>query len=480
MRRGIDFVRTRRKTFCLLACVVLFLAGLSRYWVSYDPSDSVPYGGESMRLAHSLYDTGNFANPFFSLHTGSSAHLSPVFPAFLAILMKVFGNKSTGIYAIELAAVLILSLQLALYPVFSTILGMGEINGIVGAAIWIAAKPRLVYNWEVLYVAILIAVACCCYRRYLDEETQRRSRLAWSLGCLMGLLILTSPTVAPIYATWLAWEVWRHRMAFFRESFLALVLLPIVILAPWVIRNYFLFHSFPVIRDNLGLELSVSNNDCAQFGTRANIASGCFEKFHPNMNVNEARKVKELGEVKYNQLQLREALHWISKHPSRFSKLSIMRCIAFWMPTETFSIHYASGRRSERFAIYMMTLLSAPGLIILYRCNIKSALLLISCLMVFPLVYYIVQFEDQYRYAIMWVTFLLGAVPITASVRRLWDAFSACVWCRRQEAVPSLMRPGYLRHPQVKPVLQEIVASSQYRATPTPAATRGEARGAAD
>ena len=318
-----DFVAARRRQIYLLACVVLFLVSLWRYWLSYDPSDSVPHSPETYLLARSLYGTGKFANPFAPLATGPSAHLAPVMPAFLALLMKVFGDKSAGIYAIKLAARLILSLQLALYPMFSRMLGMGEINGFIGASIWIVAQPRIVESWEALYVAILLAIACCCYRRYLDEQAQERRKLAWLLGCLMGVLILTSPTIAPIYATWLVWEMWCHKSSFFRKSFLPLVLLPVMIIAPWTIRNYLVFHSFPIIRDDFGLELSVSNNDCAQFGIRAN--SACFPKFHPGANVNEARKVRELGEVKYNASHLREALRWISIHPGTFTKLSIIR-----------------------------------------------------------------------------------------------------------------------------------------------------------
>jgi hypothetical protein len=97
VRSWIHFVTARRRKSCLLACIVLFSASL---------------------------------------------RLSPVFPAFLGLMMKVFGDKSTGIYAIKLAAALILSLQLALYPVISRMLGMGEINGIIGASIWIVAKPH--------------------------------------------------------------------------------------------------------------------------------------------------------------------------------------------------------------------------------------------------------------------------------------------------------------------------------------------------
>jgi hypothetical protein len=157
----------------------------------------------------------------------------------------------------------------------------------------------------------------------------------------MGFLILTSPTVAPIYATWLVWEMWRQKIAFFKKS-----LLPVVIVAPWTIRNYLVFHAFPIVRDNFGLELSVSNNDCARFGFQENLQTGCFEKFHPYANVNEARKVVELREVNYNELLLREALGWISSHPARFIKLSLMRFIAFWMPTESFTIHDAIGPAS--------------------------------------------------------------------------------------------------------------------------------------
>lgn len=427
-----DFISNRRRMFLVLACILLFLVSLARYWVRYDPSASVPYYPEPYGLARNLYHTGKFANPFPFLQTGPSAHLSPVFPAFLALLMKVFGEKSLGFYAIQLSAALILSLQLALFPVFSQMLGMGEINGFIGAAIWIVAKPMLFYGWEALYAAILVAAACCCYRRYLDEQPQARRRLAWLLGSLMGLLILISQAVAAIYATWLAWEVWHQKTAFFKRSFLALVLLPVVIIAPWTIRNYVVFHSFVLIRDNFGSVLSVSNNDCSQFGLDLDVKSGCFQKNHPFHDLNEASKVVELGEVDYNKLQLHTALRWITGNPARFSKLTFMRFIAFWLPTETFTVHYAGpGRRLERVAIYLMTLLSAPGLIILYRRDVKSAAILMSCLVVFPLVYYISEFDARYRYPIMWITFLLGALPITACSKRLWGTFATNAGAKR-------------------------------------------------
>jgi len=428
-----------------MACILLFFAALSRYWVGYVPTDSVIREPESFRLAHSLYETDKFANPFAALDTGPSAHLSPVFPSFVALTMKVFGDGSTGIFAIRLVTELTLAFQLALYPVFSRVLGMGEMNGIIAASIWIVAKPRIVYNHEELYVAILLAVACCGYRRYLDEEAQGRRRLAWLMGGLLGCLILTSQTVAPIYGTWLAWELWRHKYGFFKESFLPLVLLPLLIIAPWTIRNYLVFRSFIPIRDNFGLELSVSNNDCARFGITANERSGCFEKVHPNRNAGEARKVRELGEANYNRWRLREGLDWVSLHPTRFLKLSAMRFVAFWMPTETFDIHYASGRHLERVDIYLVTLSSVLGIASLWKRDRKSALLLISCLTVFPLVYYIIQFEYRYRYPILWITFLVGALPLTAFARQVSEILGLSLQNHRTEAQPNFSDPVFFR-----------------------------------
>jgi len=409
----VTFVSARRRRFCALACAGLFLACLFRYSVSYDPNDSVRRKEEMPRVAINLHETGQFANPFFPLDTGPTAHLAPAIPVFLALVINTFGEKAAGIYAFKLMAAVIVAIQVALFPIFSSRLGMGQLNGFVGGCIWILAKPTLVFSWEAYYAALLIAVTCCVFRWYLDCEAHGARKVAWMLGGLMGLSILTIPTFALVLAAWLAWEIWQRKLTFIKTSLLPLALLPAFIISPWVIRNYFVFHRI-IIRDNAGLELSESNNDCAQFSLRRNMDSGCFAHVDPNGGAIEARKVLELGEPKYNDLRLREAFHWISSHPARFLKLTGMRFIAFWFPTENGTVHYTgSGRRLERVLIYLLTLLSLNGLVILYRRDFKSAAVCMSCLTLYPLIYYLVQFVDRYRYPIMWLTFLLGTIPIT-------------------------------------------------------------------
>ena len=296
---------------------------------------------------------------------------------------------------------------------------MGRSTGAVGALLWILAKPYPFFGWEAFYASFGLASTCCLFRHHLDLQLPQPS--SWILGCCMGLLSLTSPPVIPVLAVWLAWDICIRGAVSFKAFVPPLLLMPALILTPWAIRNGVVFHRFILVRDDLGLELAVSNNNCAQFSMEQNF-KGCFQQTHPNRNVREARRVIDLGEADYNQLRFYEALSWIKNHPRRFIQLSSYRFIAFWMPTESGTRRYVEyagqGRLLERSLIYLMTLLSIPGWITLYRRDFKSAVLCASCLAIFPIWYYFVQFQDRYRYPVMWLSFLLGAFPFAEYVNR--------------------------------------------------------------
>jgi uncharacterized membrane protein len=136
----------------------------------------------------------------------------------------------------------------------------------------------------------------------------------------------------------------------------------------------------------------------------------------------EARKVLALGEVRYNELRLDQFRHWVAAHPTRFISLCLERTAAFWLPHQNVGLTFVeSGRRRYYYVVYSMTFLSIIGLLVTARRDLKSAMICASWLCVFPTIYYVVQFEDRYRYPIMWLTFLLGAVPLTAVLKWPFD-----------------------------------------------------------
>jgi hypothetical protein len=415
------FITASRRLLFVLAIGALFLACVGRYWMHFDASREVPRKMEMSRTAINLYEKGEFANPFYLADTGPTAHVAPAFPAYMALLMYGFGDGAEGLFALKVSVVLTVALLVALFPVFSQCLGMGRVAGFVASFAWIVAKPQLEWNWEGYYAALLVAITCGVYRKHLDLTSKQSRWITYLLGLLTGILMLLIPTAALVLSGWIGFEIWRSKGDFWRACFLPLIILPVLIVSPWLVRNYLVFHRLS-LRDNFGLELATSNRDCAQFAARINFDSGCFDSSHPNGSLIEARKVAQMGEVRYNDQRLREGMKWIEGHPVRFLKLVGIRFVAFWFPTETANIHYAgTGRRLERLIIYLMTLLSIAGVWMLYRRDNKSAYICLSCLVLYPLVYYVMQFIDRYRYPILWLSFLLGSLAITNLLGKVFD-----------------------------------------------------------
>jgi hypothetical protein len=185
--------------------------------------------------------------------------------------------------------------------------------------------------------------------------------------------------------------------------------LPLVIVAPWLVRNYCAFGQFVFVRSNLGLELAVSNNDCASSWSLDNFGSGCSARFHPNENLEVARQVAALGEPRFNALQLEKAISWIRANPSRFARLTVERVWRFWF----LPAHHEKGAGYWNvLLISLLTALGVPGLILLARANRSAALLCGGCLAVFPLIHYIVQVDLRYRYPILWISTFLACVAM--------------------------------------------------------------------
>jgi len=136
-----------------------------------------------------------------------------------------------------------------------------------------------------------------------------------------------------------------------------------------------------------------------------------------------------MGEIAYNRQRLRDALDWIRANPRRFLALTAERILAFWFPHDTHDLLAILGTPGYRLH-FLMTVLLTPlgfaGLAMLCRSDRLLASLLAAWLALYPLVYYVIQSSDRYRLPVLWVTYLLGALPI----RRLLDRL-ASHWASR-------------------------------------------------
>lgn len=369
-------------------------------------------GAEISRVALSVARDGSFANPFYPLPTGYTAHTAPVYVLLYAGVAKVFGIGWLGSRVLWALNIGFLALQLALLPVLSDRLGLGAAPGAMAAALGVIVQPyRVLPEWDSLFTGGLLIVLCIMTIRYFKAPGDWRRSLLF--GTLWGVAVLTNPESVLLLFAWAqvaSIENSRELLSRVRRSMVWVVAGAALACLPWFIRNYQQFHSVFFVRDNLGIELYASNNPCARPTTLENIVSGCHAKTHPNSNAALDVEVIQKGEVQFNRDLLQNALAWMAAHPRDFALLTARRFMRFWFP-------YLGG---FRYAIPMgaLTVLSVFGLAGMYRENRIAALLFASTLLVYPLIHYLVQFEARYRYPIFWATLIPGAWALTRTIRR--------------------------------------------------------------
>jgi hypothetical protein len=178
--------------------------------------------------------------------------------------------------------------------------------------------------------------------------------------------------------------------------------LPLLVISPWVIRDYEVFHAFIFIRDNFGTELAVSNNDCAAPSLHGNLP--CAELTHPNRSALLASRIVQVGEYQFNKEQSQKARAWVREHPEGFLKLTAQHFLLFWFPA--FAPTEGALFLLGTLEISILTILSAPGLLLLYRTNRAATYLLASGAVSYSVAYYLVQMDYRYRYPILWISYI--------------------------------------------------------------------------
>jgi len=386
----------------------IFVGVMLLYRIAWRPDGGLRPSAESISLANALAFHGTFSNPFYPLATGPSAHLAPAYPFLMAGIIKLFGAGPAGAFALGWLTNLVVAVQLSLLPVLADYLGLLPVTGVVAATGWIFCRFTFV-PWEVDFVA-LVAILLT-FPMYKAFRTVLSAKEVTYAGVLWGLALMMNPVPAAVLFGWLlVLLIFRFQPL---RTIAWLAILSLFVISPWLVRNYVVFRTPVFLRDNLGLELAVSNNACASFSFVLNDApGGCFARNHPNENLGQALLVRSMGEPAYNRMRLREALRWISDNPSRFMTMTGQRFMAFWFPGTLGGPIQQTGE--WEWVTDLFTVLSIPGLVLLWRTNRYAAAALGLWLVCFPPIYFVIQFDPRYRHPVLWATFVAGAYLVTS------------------------------------------------------------------
>ena len=390
-----------------LASIALFVFAVVRYWHPFDPHATDPGWFESLNVAKSLTQAGDWANPFQTAATGPTAHLAPAFPLVISLLDWDKPSDPVLAHRLDIFETLSVGLTIALLPAVAEAAGMNFLAGLVAGAAITIVPSGMAPQWESHFAALELALlTLVCLHWWKNAKQLRWAVLA---GAVWGITVLTSANALLGLAVFLVLGImvrapWRALAACFSMS--------VILIAPWTVRNLKVLGGFVPIRSNLGLELHVSNSECAAASFSSNLQTSCFRAMHPNESPAEAERLKFMGELAYNRDHRRAATQWISSNPGQFAKLTIARFLLFWFPRDGPSGWNGSGQTGGGLfavAVGAMTLLSVPGWVLLRRTSRLPAIWFGVWLACFPLVHYLVQFDFRYRYPVLWMSYLLGA-----------------------------------------------------------------------
>jgi len=380
--------------------------------------DHFQFGWEAGRIARALVTGYGYADPFanaYLAHTGPTAWLPPLYPLLMAAIFRVF-----GVYT-HASAWVLLTIQSSFSA--ATAVATWEIAArcfnrrvaLWSAWIWAFYPAAMQYAvrwpWEMTISTALFSftLVLTLRMRSIGNTSANTQSDPYSLspvtswllfGLLWALIALSNSSLLiflPVCGLWILLPnlgtpsklrlggILHHLTG----PTLAIVLF-LVCIAPWTIRNQNVFHAFIPLRGNLGAELYMGNGP----GSNGLL----MEYFHPFQDPVQLRLYASLGEVRYVAQRGASAKAFIAAHPAHFAADVTRRILFFWIgvPHPADEAWYNELGRTLNFAF--ISLAGLLGLALALRRSIPAAGLFAWAFLLLPIPYYLVTVHARFRH----------------------------------------------------------------------------------
>jgi hypothetical protein len=319
----------------------LICGALARLVVGNSAKDLSGSANEAHSVAMSLATTGRFADPF-GYPSGPTAHVSMLTPLPSALVYWLFGGDSPyAEFILYCWAAFLVSLSIWLCWRLAVVLHAPRAARL--AAVAVAALAPLQFHLEMaetrnlemnLATVVLIWILLKLAESDLNVSTHRSLVL---IGASTGFLFILNS--ASGLGTILSAALFHKLRVPSRQWWIAPLLMILVggsLAGFWAERNMRELGAPIFLRDDLGLELALSNYSGAVHAADPNAAYLTrLEAIHPIHMVAGELDAKG-GEVAYYHALGQQVRDWIAAHPWEFLNLCGRRFIEFFLPPRWF------------------------------------------------------------------------------------------------------------------------------------------------
>src|ERR1700676_260101 len=374
-----------------LAVVVAYALRMLLFWLSHHYEDFAhpkyeTVGMENNLVALSLATGKGFFGPYPG-YEAVTAVIAPVYPFLSAIGYKLFHLDSFAgvIFCQTMNSAFSAATCWPIHAVGKKL--FGEKLGLPSAWLWVFLPYAVLYplewTWDQSLSALMLALILWATFGLRD----RVSRLAWSgYGLLWGFTALVNPTICILLPFLLAWIVFGRWRAQQPSATLVLrtVLLFVLTLLPWTIRNYYAVDGFVFVKSNFGLEFWLGNNPAVKQVVSPDL--------HPMSSYMERVQLILSGEPNYNRMKQKQAMAYIRSHPRTFLKNVRDRVVDNWAATYDSKVDpwipMLHLSKADVWFCSVFSVLSLAGMILALRANFMDSLPLAISLLLFPIPYY--------------------------------------------------------------------------------------------
>jgi len=310
--------------------------------VSYDALARSLLAGRGYSFTEKWY-------PFTSANT-PTAHWSFIYPLYLAGMYSLTGYHplAARLFQATVGGALMCFL---VYLIGRRV--ANENTGLVGAAL------AAIYGYFIYYSVALMTetffIVFALFSLYLSLELREKptlSRWIW-LGLALGMAGLLRQTVLLFVPFLLLWLFWQLRKGSIRWWYFTLpVVIIIVLITPWTIRNYLVFHQFLPLNSNAGYALYASNNPNLETDWR-----------NDEVVVPVPEELTGQNEAELNQALTRKGIEFILADPQRYLWLTLDKTLEFfrfWPSSDSSQI--SNLNRALSFGLYLPFMLLGLGL----------------------------------------------------------------------------------------------------------------------
>jgi hypothetical protein len=408
---------------CLVSAFVLSVGIIS---ATVYGNLSVNLDGEYFRIARALADGKGFADPF-GAPTGPTAWQAPLLPILeAAILWATDGSASSVVRVIVVlhVFVLIATGMLVIGITWQTSGQMGAVAAAIAYAVALACNFRICFEltsdpWMNLLFLDLFLIGAYWVHPFL----RRRRTIGW--GALGGVAALANPVLGLVWATLtvgLAVQsgTWR-RLA-------VTMVVAVLVVTPWMIRNYVVFGRWIPVKSNLGYELFQAQ--CLQPpGVLTVAAIGA----HPSNGTSQERQEYErLGEPDYVARKWEQFAEAVWADPLDFLNRLASRflCATVWYESPD------APRDARRPWLIWLNRCTHPlpfvALVVLLVVGIQGGMkaldwFVISIYVAYLSPYIVASYYDRYGLPLIGVKVLL----LVCAMERLAAYWRASTWMRK-------------------------------------------------